>query len=557
MFRENEIKEVGKTLLTADIEFSPKKFLTIILLTSLFFGLAVFSISLVYFKEDIYFSSVISLLTFSLLLFILKRLPKSMSKSKAEKIMSDLPIAIRSIAIQLNMKVPFEDVIKNISNWKYSCSSEFEKILREIESGESVPSALRSASNRIDSTIVKKIIVQLIRIYEGGMQPTQLKNLADELISVQKLKMKEFSAKLSFFGLLFIALSSIAPTLFLAYTMVSVLYLGTEMTPNDILLIFLVVFPLINTIIIYFIKSRTPKTLSGSFDKFFSQRERNSTNYELNRIGIKIDVKDLIIYLSVFSIVISAISLYLGYSFLSLIIFLPLIVYFVLLYKVEGRATEIEGFLPDALFQAASLEQGIPMEKIIDNLSSSGYKSLSDEFKIAFREIKTGSSVPDALNNLRERNPSNLLDRAVTLLIQCYKTGKEVQSAIRETADDVFEALSIVREREAILAMQKYTILFGGCIIVPIIIAFVLNIVSGLSYSEMEGFTKVSEDQRIELLNAANEASKIYIIIYAFLASIFVATQEGKTRKFIVYFLIFSVISSLLFSAVRGYVSIV
>ncbi|MCX8202299.1 MAG: type II secretion system F family protein [Candidatus Micrarchaeota archaeon] len=487
----------------------------------------------------------IFILLFIAFFLISKNIPITIAKARAAEIESDLPIAIRSIGIQLNMKVPFEKAIENIANSNYKCSGEFRKAVNMIDSGTSIPDALRKIAERVDSQTVKKLVVQLIHVYLEGMDGTELKHSADELINAQRFKFKEFSAKLSFLSLMFIAVSSIAPTMYLAYLVVAGTYLETPTSASDIWFAFLFIFPLINIILILYIKYSTPPVLSNISEKFLSEREMIILNEQLKNFGFKLKFKQLMIYLSLLSLA-AALILYLfigGYSLV--ILALPLVVYFAMLWSVEKRANEIEQHLPDALLYAATLELGMPMEKIVENIGDAGYGPLSDEFKKAGRQIKIGISVSHALLNMKDRNNSLLLDRVISLLIQCYKTGRDVHKAIKETAEDIFELNMLKKEQASSLALQKYTILLGGGIFVPIIMSVILNIIYGIQPID----TNVASVKiREEILNVAYQAIQVYLVIYVLLSSLFVAMQEGRMRTFIGYFLLLLPVSLILFT---------
>jgi pilus assembly protein TadC len=476
---------------------------------------------------------------------IAKRIPYYIAKARAVEIESDLPIAIRSIGIQLNMKVPFESALENIADSNYKCSPEFKKTINMIDSGTPIPDALRQMAERIESQTVKKLIVQLIHVYLEGMDGTELKHSADELISSQRFKLKEYSAKLSFMSLMFIAISSIAPTMYLAYLVVAGMFLDTPSSPNDIWFAFLFIFPLINILLIVYIKYSTPSIMSNLSEKFLSNKEQIMINEELRNLGIKIEVKSLILYSAIFSIILS-VSLYFFIGFYSLLFLsIPVLIYFLLLWLVEKRANEIEQYLPDALMYAATLELGIPMERIIENIADAGYYTLSKEFKKTQRQIKSGISVNHALLNMKDRNSSLLLDRVISLLIQCYKTGKDVHQAIKETAEDIFELNMLKKEQASSLSLQKYTILFGGCLIVPVILSVILNIVAGI---QPPTTNPLIADMQKQIIETSFQAIQIYLVIYVLLSSIFVAMQEGRLRTFIIYFIIFLPIVLFLFN---------
>ena len=553
-FLDDFKKELSISLSKADIDIDSSEYLKYAIFFSIIFGLVLSYLFLQFDQNlDILSLFVLFVVFFLLALLIAKRIPDILAKARAAQIESDLPIAIRSIGIQLNMKVPFETAIENIAKSNYKCSREFKKVINMIDSGTPMPDALRQIAEKIDSQIVKKLVVQLIHVYLEGLDGTELKHSADELIHSQRFKFKEFSAKLNFLSLMFIAVSSIVPTMYLAYIIVASIYLDTPASPSDVWLMFLFVFPIIDIILILYIKAITPSVLTNISDKFLSKKEQTMLKEELHNLGIKYSLKEFLLYLSVFSILLSFILYFYFEMYALAALFIPVVVYFILLWMIERKANEIEQHLPDALLHAATLEYGIPMEKIIENIANSGYHSLSNEFKKAERQIKVGISPVHSLMNMRDRNSSLLLDRVISLLIQCYKTGKDVHQAIKETAEDIFELNMLKKEQASSLALQKYTILIGGCVFVPIILSVILNIVSGIQPpTNDENLINL----RNELISQSYLAVQSYLIIFILLSSIFVAFQEGRLRTFIGYFIIFLPIALFLFNISKEVIKI-
>lgn len=552
-FAERELLGLNKALISAGLRISAKRYLKIVVLLSVL--LAVIAASLLFLsKEDALMIISVAMIVLGAAYILGKKIPSFLSKSRAEAIESDLPIALHSIAIQLNMRLPFELALENVANWGFQCSPEFARAIEEISHGVSIPEALQAIGSRVDSTIVKKVVAQLVRAYEEGTGGSELKRLADELISVQKLKLRAFGAQVSFLGLLFIAIACVAPTLYLVYAMVSSIYLGSKMDPSEIWLMFLGVFPAIVATITLYIRLRMPKAIVGESEKMFSGKEKMLMHRELEKFGIAMRLSTLFAYSLILSFLFSMILFLLvpssvPYNFVLLL--LPVAGYFILLYRIDARAKEIEDYLPDALFQVAAFERGVPMERMIKNIAKSGYKSLSDEFTMAARQISAGASVAKALSAISKRTASKLLERTIVLLNQCYRTGKDTQVAVRETAEDIFEMLMLNKEQASMLAMQRYTILFGGCIIIPVILAFVISIIGGLGY-QAGGLSKITEVERSTLISTAINAIQYYLVIYVLLASIFISYQEGKARKFIVYAIIFTAVALTIFNIVRA-----
>ncbi len=563
VFTETDAEKIKNELKNANMEeIEPRRYLSFSLGASLLLSILILIFSF-FFRGGFLFSAFLFFASFAILFFLIKNYSRVRARQIADEIESDLPVALRSIGVELNMNTPFEQALEHAADSNYGALSlEMRKTLREIRtSGMGVPEALRALGSRVESTLFRRAISQLLIAYEQGTKGEPIKKLADEMMDLQRARAREFSAKSAFFGLLLIAVSCILPAMFEVYLIVSSSFMRAPLSPLGIWLVYLVAFPAFNLIIILYLRSRTPRALRTQKSKFLSPDEMRALDEELHAMGIKQTMKTLLARLLAVSVFLAISVLFLLRANqmlaipLSLVLLLsPVLAYAYVSYRLERRTREMERYLPDALFHAASMQKGVHIEKIISSIAGAGYGALSSEFELARKQIKGGASVPSALNAMRERNDSLLLDRALSLILQGYKTGADMYSALRETADDIFSLTGIVRERASALAIQKYTLLFAGGLLIPVILGVVVSMVSSMSagVSDVEIFSKLSAAERAELMGASTSALQAYLLAYALLASVFVAHAEGEGRKFIIYFILLAPASLALFTIARS-----
>lgn len=241
------------------------------------------------------------------------------------------------------------------------------------------------------------------------------------------------------------------------------------------------------------------------------------------------------------------ITIFFFLSFLS-----PLL--FSLLFQVYGfekRRKEMEESIPDLLLHASMLPEKESFSKIIEHLSNSGFGVLSEEFKKARKEVEAGSSVQEALNKIGERSKSKTVERAVMLLTKGYESGANMQEIFRNSAEDLLHTNAILRERSASMVVEKYTLLFAGALIVPVVLGILASMVSGMDFSSSILGFGLSEEKRKELFETALISIQLYTAIYAVLASLFVANQENDLKKAIIYALVLLPLSFIAFNTAR------
>lgn len=282
------------------------------------------------------------------------------------------------------------------------------------------------------------------------------------------------------------------------------------------------------------------------------EKKMKELDDDLIYINSKRNAKELFRY----SLILTTIILFLSILLPFIILFspLPFIGIFVIpKYLANKRRREIEYFLTDALFQASSLSEFVPIEEILKEISEAGYGALSEEFLRAYNEFKTGLSLEDCLKRIIKRNKSKILERSLNILILGYHTGARISDALKETAEDISKTFDLYRQRAAGMTIEKYTLLLAGGVLVPILLGSMLSLVQGLDLSSLSDFGLGLDKNTKDLITEnALLGNQIYIVIYAFISSIFVAYQENKIENVLIYVSILLPTSVIFFNLTKG-----
>ncbi len=204
----------------------------------------------------------------------------------------------------------------------------------------------------------------------------------------------------------------------------------------------------------------------------------------------------------------------------------------------EKKKRKREEMLPDLLLEGSVFCDQKSLLKTIHSFSEQEIPLLSEDFKRIYFDIRNGSSIEEALGRNKKLNKSKSYNRVVDLLLQGYSSGGEVSILMRELAEDLMESKAILRERQAVMLVTKYTLLLSAGIIVPAILGTIIGMVSGLNFGTGDLGIGLSIAQREELFSMSVLGTTIYIFEYAILSSFFLSLQEGNKKQFWVYALL-------------------
>lgn len=122
----------------------------------------------------------------------------------------------------------------------------------------------------------------------------------------------------------------------------------------------------------------------------------------------------------------------------SIFVFAQQLFYPKMLSRKKIRSLE-QNLLPALQNIIVQLNSGVPIFNILTNLASGGYGELSKEFDKAVRDINTGRSQIDALEEIATNNPSILFRRAVWQIVNGMKAGADMSTVMEEIMDSLSE----------------------------------------------------------------------------------------------------------------------
>lgn len=538
------------------IAFSLEAFINICFISSFILSASIFCI-LIFFGIELAESFAISIIALSLFLLFSLRMPKILSVRHAAEIESDLPMALRELALHLRIKTPFEKALISVSKSGYRSSLIFGEASSAIASGTPVQSALLAASETVASLLFSRAMGQLSVIYEEGGDPHAIISLADELASVQSSKAREFGSRAAFFGLIYVATSALLPSFFLVASIGAAPLGASFATPSSVLLFYLVVAPILDIAVLILIHISAPPSAdapnANAEGELIDSLCRNANLPSMRKLHLPLTLLSAIVGLS--SAALLSFSPF-GILFGMTIAAIPSMLLGYFSHLASSRISQIENSLPSALLAASSQPRSFSLEKSLALMAKSSSGPLSDEISSLSRQIAAGAQIQKALSDAASSTPSHLWSRCLTLLNVGYKTGANMQHALRSTSDDILLVFSLLRERAAASAIQRYT-LIGAAILVPLILATVLSFSTSLAeaYSSTSSALSLggaSPEEIAEVASVAAPSCQVYILIYSVITAFFLSLAEGRRERLFFYCASLALLTQIVWLLARG-----
>ncbi len=233
------------------------------------------------------------------------------------------------------------------------------------------------------------------------------------------------------------------------------------------------------------------------------------------------------------------------FVFVGVVLSLLLIKQLLIAYKKTIIKRDLENTLTEEILKLTTINVSGDIKRIINCLTLSRNKTISKEFLIIKRKIMQGHNINDLFEALMKKYNSDILDKFLNLILISYKTGTTSQNDFKNLVDDFLRSKQIMQERNSMLLMQKYTIVFSGTIIIPIILGVVISLVEKLQSSF--DMSALGFEINSQLFVVGYYCAIIYIIEYIIISSVYLATIENNPKKFIIYLLIFLPVGLCLF----------
>jgi archaeal flagellar protein FlaJ len=197
-------------------------------------------------------------------------MPAQKANLRGVMIDTELPFALRHLATELQAGIGLYKTIYSIAKNDYGVlSDELSRTIIEIENGTDTKTALRHTALRSKSKNFNISLFHIVRtLNTGGNLAESVNGVADTVSFDLMESSKAFGEKMNFFGVIFIFVAIVLPVFVAILGAIANAPIGQDgaaflpgvMTPNLLVIIYLVIMPIIFIGIMYYIKMIEPKT---------------------------------------------------------------------------------------------------------------------------------------------------------------------------------------------------------------------------------------------------------------------------------------------------------
>lgn len=267
-----QVKQLDFWLYSANMKYSLQQYLAITTSVSIIvFFVSFFAswILLYIFKLDLalqlLLSAIVAFVIFVFAAAVCLLIPRSKAMARGDAISAELPFALRHMATELKSGIGLYRTIQAVAVADYGVlSEEFARTINEVEEGTETKEALSHLSSRTQSKALKNAIMHIVRAMKTGGNLSEIMNtIAKEVSFELREKIRDFSEKMNFFGVIFIFTAIVLPVMISVLGAIKnsplPLPLNIPLDPTMLAIIYLVIMPMILIYLVVYIKSTQPK----------------------------------------------------------------------------------------------------------------------------------------------------------------------------------------------------------------------------------------------------------------------------------------------------------
>jgi len=182
-------------------------------------------------------------------------------KPRGGEMEKEMPFALMQLSVDLGIGKSFDGSLRGIAKG-YGKFSELagNALAWADEGGMTMEQALLKAGRESGSARVERAFAQLISAYRQGNKSASsiIRKIGREQLASQRGEAREFGAKLSLMSLIVVVFSAVVPAMLQSLVSLGSMVLSMGMQPIDVLLLANAGIPLVNAMLLFGIRARTP-----------------------------------------------------------------------------------------------------------------------------------------------------------------------------------------------------------------------------------------------------------------------------------------------------------
>ncbi len=268
LFNTRFIRSLDLALYAANMPFTGLQYAIFSLVLSAIVGVLAFIVGLSYaFISGDIFAPILGVLLFILMFAILIYYPHTRARARARAAEKQLPYALRHLAVILRSGAGFYQALKMVAEGNYGVlSEEFRRTVREIDEGKSTKEALSNLALRMRwSKGIRRAVAQLLRALRiGGKISDIISEIAKDVAFEQRAKIAQYGEKLNVFGVFYMFLSIVFPTMLAMLSAVgyspaaSTILSALRIPISTLQMLYFFAFPIAILFYMYLIRSMDP-----------------------------------------------------------------------------------------------------------------------------------------------------------------------------------------------------------------------------------------------------------------------------------------------------------
>jgi len=192
--------------------------------------------------------------------FYISMYPKLFVGRKVRDLERNLPSALRHLLVHVRSGVPFFNSLVSIANSGYGLlSKEFDKAVKEINTGRSEISAMEMLTRENPSLYFRRFMWQIVNAMKSGADiGMTIKGIVDDMMTEEKVAIKKYGSELNPMVLFYMVLVVIFPTLGIVFLLILSSFVAAAFDIQFVMAGVLVFLILVQLMFIGLVKSKRP-----------------------------------------------------------------------------------------------------------------------------------------------------------------------------------------------------------------------------------------------------------------------------------------------------------